>query len=73
MTALCIPKMKYVKKSHKQSLVLEDTIRTYESIYKWIKENKLVQHHGAFHLEKYDERFNPRKTDVEFDIFVPIN
>ncbi|MBM6618039.1 GyrI-like domain-containing protein [Bacillus suaedaesalsae] len=72
MTSLCIPKLTYVKKTHNQTLELEDTIHTYETIYKWMKEHNLKQHEHAFHLEQYDERFNPRKPVAEFDIFVPI-
>jgi predicted transcriptional regulator YdeE len=72
MTALSLPEMFYAKKTHQQTLELNQVIQTYEDIYHWISKNGWVKIDSAYHLENYGEKFNPNAMKTNFDIYVPV-
>ncbi|WP_142384769.1 HTH domain-containing protein [Bacillus sp. M6-12] len=71
MTAISIPEMYYVRKTHLSNLDLNQVIDTYEDIYRWISKNGWRQL-DAFHLEYYGDQFKPYAQQPQFDVYVPV-
>ncbi len=72
MVAMKIPASKYAVFTHKGPISeLPHTIRYIWGT--WVPRNSDRHKKNAPDLEIYDERFNPKTLDGEFDIYVPIN
>jgi predicted transcriptional regulator YdeE len=73
MTALCVPEMYYARSTHRSILDLQKVTETYEKIIRLASEKGWSWMDSSLHLEVYDERFQPKAAQTNFDIYVPVN